>query len=175
MRTFSRLVAVVLALALAAGGLLVAIEIVLAGVGAGPWVVPYESWYVDGRSTMWDAAGVRRVFVLILILGVVLLLSGLLRRRPLSLSLSTRHELVGTSVARRSLERSLSRAATSVEGVERATSSATDTRARVVATSSGHETGDLEELVTAAVNERLGRLRLAGQPHPDVSVKCTKS
>jgi len=175
MRTLSRLVAAALALALTAGALLVAIEIVLAGVGAGPLVVPYDSWYSNGRSTMWDSAVARRAFILVLILGAALLLMGLVRRRPLSLPLSTRHELVGTHVARRGLERSLSRAATSVEGVERATVAASDTRARVLASASRHETGNLKELVTAAVNERLGGLRLAGQPSSDVSVKGMKS
>ena len=175
MRALSRLVATVLALALVAAALLMVIEIVLAGVSAGPLVVPYDSWYETGRDTMWSSAVARRVFVLIFVVGAALLLIGLLRRRPLSLPLSTRHELVGTFVTRRSLEQSLARAATSVEGVERATVGATDERARVLVTASRHETGDLKEFVTAAVNERLGRLRLAGQARSDVSIRSMKS
>ena len=49
MRVVNRVIAAVLALALLVGGLLVAVEIVVAGFDRRPWVLPHDRWYASAR------------------------------------------------------------------------------------------------------------------------------
>jgi hypothetical protein len=86
LRTATRVLAAVLAVALMAGGLLGVIEIVLAASGRDPWLVPGDRWYRNLRTTPWRDDGVVVAGVIVLAAGQALAVPALgvlaLRRVP---------------------------------------------------------------------------------------------
>ena len=73
MRVINRILAIAAALCLAAGGLLVAVEIAWAGLGQRPWLIPYDDWYTDARTNRWDSSPGRSLFLALTLAGVILL------------------------------------------------------------------------------------------------------
>lgn len=168
MRIFGRLVAAVLALVLLAGCLLVVLEILLAGLGRSPLVIPFDRWYDDALTTPWTDANLRLLFLALIVGGLVLLFLALASRRPLGFPLRKTGAPVDAQVTRKSLEQSLSRAARDVDGVSGAKVRMSSKRAAVTATTNRRVPGDLGDAVKAAVAGRLESLPLAD--HADVSV-----
>ena len=161
MRILNRVLAAALALALLVGGLLVAAEIVVAGFGADPWVVPHDQWYDAGRDTDWDSPTSRWFFVALTALGLALLALRLAQRRPETLRLPAGEGGPTAEVWRRSLERSLERAAGRVDGVASARARLSRTRARIVARADRLATEALEPAVAEVARARLRSLGLA--------------
>lgn len=162
MRVVNRALAAVLALALLVGGLLVAVEIVVAGFDRAPWVLPHDQWYRSARTRTWDSAPPRWIFIGLVVAGLVLLALQFARRRPAALPLTP--AAVPADVGRRSLERALTREATRVDGVATARTRVDGTRADVVATTHRRQPGDLQPRVAAALDRRLTSLGLARAP-----------
>jgi hypothetical protein len=167
-RIANRVIAAVLALALLAGGLLVAVEIVVAGFDRRPWVLPHDRWYHSARTRTWDSAPPRWIFIGLVVAGLVLLLLQFARRRPTALDLTA--GAVPAELSRRSLERSLAREATSVDGVAAAKARVDGERVEVVATSNRRQVDDLQPRVTQALDRRMGALGLARPPSVRVKV-----
>ncbi|MGI8807487.1 MAG: DUF6286 domain-containing protein [Acidimicrobiales bacterium] len=168
MRVANRVVAAVLALGLFVVGLLVAVEIVVAGFDRRPWVLPHDDWYTSARLRAWDSAPPRWIFIGLVAAGLALLVGQLARRRPTSLALSP--GAVPADLGRRSLERSLVREATRVDGVSAAKAKVGEDRAEVVASSNRRQTDDLGPLVTQALDRRMSTLGLARPPAVRVKV-----
>ena len=168
MRVANRVLAAVLGLALFAGGLLIAVEIVVAGFDRRPWVVPHDDWYTSARRRTWESAPPRWIFIGLVVAGLALLVSQLTRRRPSTLALEPGS--VPADLARRSLERSLVREASRVDGVAAAKAKISGDRVEVVATSNRRQTDDLGPRVTEALDRRMGALRLARPPAVQVKV-----
>ncbi|MDQ4069396.1 MAG: DUF6286 domain-containing protein, partial [Actinomycetota bacterium] len=168
-RIANRVVAAVLALGLLAGGLLVAVEIVVAGFDRRPWVLPHDDWYVSARTRSWESAPARWIFIGLAVAGLLLLLLQLARRRPTALALTP--GAVPTEVGRRSLERSLVREATTIDGVAAAKARVDGDRAEVVATSNRRQTDDLQPRLTQALDRRMAALGLARPPSVRVKVR----
>ena len=164
MRIFSRLLALAVSLALVVGGVLVAIEIVVAELGGDPWVIPYDRWYDEARENAWSSPSVRTVFLVLAVAGLVLLVVQLAKRRPHSLPMESRAGGCPVAVNRRSLERSLVRAVNRVDGVATAKARLTETRARITASSNRRLPGDLQQRVAQAAEQRLSSLNLATTP-----------
>ena len=131
MRIVNRVLAVAAALALAAGGVLVTAEIVLAGLGQGPWILPYEDWFSSARTNRWDSSGPRALFLGLALAGGLLIALQMVRARPRSLPLEDGRARAG--ISRRSLEQALARAACSQPGVATATARVRRHRARLEA------------------------------------------
>lgn len=168
MRVANRVLAAVLGLALFAGGLLVAVEIVVAGFDRRPWVLPHDDWYTSARLRSWEAAPPRWIFIGLIAAGLALLVLQLTRRRPTALAL-----IPGSfpaDLGRRSLEKSLVREATRVDGVSAAKAKVSDDKADVVASSNRRQTDDLGPRVTQALDRRLSTLGLARPPAVRVKV-----
>jgi hypothetical protein len=168
-RIANRVVAAVLALGLLVGGLLVAVEIVVAGFDRRPWVLPHDRWYVSARTRTWDSAPPRWIFIGLVVAGLILLFLQFARRRPTALDLTP--GAVPADLGRRSLERSLAREASRVDGITAARAKVGHDRADVVASSSRRQTGDLQPAVTKALDRRLGSLGLARPPAVRVKVQ----
>lgn len=168
MRVANRVVAAVLALALAVGGVLVAVEIVVAGFDRRPWVLPHDRWYTSARLRTWESAPTRWIFIGLVAAGLLLLFLQLARRRPVTLALTP--GAVPTDLGRRSLEKALVREATSVDGVAAAKAKVNDDKAEVVATSNRRQTADLEPALASALDRRIGALGLARPPAVRVKV-----
>ncbi len=169
MRIANRVLAAVLGLALLVGGLIVAVEIVVAGFDRRPWVLPHDEWYRSARLRTWDAAPPRWIFIGLLVAGLALLLLQLARRRPSALALTP--GAVPADVGRRSLERSLAREAARVDGIAAAKAKVRKERAEVVATSGRRQAGDLPPVVTEALDRRLTTVGLARPPEVRVKVQ----
>jgi hypothetical protein len=168
-RIANRVVSAVLALGLLAGGLIVAVEIVVAGFDRRPWVLPHDDWYDSARTRLWEDAPPRWIFIGLVVAGLLLLLLQFARRRPTALSMTPGG--VPADLGRRSLERSLVREATRVDGVSAAKAKVNEDRVDVVASSNRRQTGDLEPRVTQALDRRLGALGLARPPSVRVKVQ----
>jgi hypothetical protein len=169
MRLANRVLAAVLALALLVGGLLVAVEIVVAGFDRRPWVLPHDRWYVSARLRTWDSAPPRWIFIALLAAGLALLLAQVARHRPQTLALTS--GAVPADIQRRSLEKALVREASRVDGVVGARARVSDDKADVVAMSSRRQTGDLGARVTQALDRRISALGLARPPAVRVKVE----
>lgn len=170
MHVLNRIVSTLLALALFAGSLLGVAEIVLASLDRPYWLVPHPDWSAWlGEQTF--ASGVARiVFIGLVLLGLGLLVLALRRGRPGSLALPARGDGVRVTASRRGIERTLSRAAQSADGVRDATVRAGRRKVRVTAHTALREPGDLIQRVTAAVDGRLEELGLSETVRSQVTV-----
>ena len=169
MRIVNRVLAAVLALGLLVGGLIVAVEIVVAGFDRRPWVLPHDDWYRSARLRTWDSAPPRWIFIGLIVAGLVLLVLQLARRRPTVLTLTP--GAVPADVGRRSLEKSLVREATSVDGIAAAKAKVKKDKAQVVASSNRRQTDDLEPAVSRALDRRMAAIGLARPPSLRVKVQ----
>ena len=168
MRVVNRVLAAVLALALLVGGLVVAVEIVVAGFDRRPWVLPHDDWYRSARLRSWDSAPPRWIFIGLIVAGLLLLFVQLARRRPTALALTP--GAVPADVGRRSLERSLRREATRVDGIAAAKAKVGKDKAAVVASSNRRRTDDLEPVLSQALDRRMAAIGLARPPAVRVKV-----
>ncbi|MBM7804686.1 hypothetical protein JOD57_000523 [Geodermatophilus bullaregiensis] len=131
MRTFDRVLAVLLAVAgLLLGGLVV-VEVVVAALGRPAVVLPHGPVAGWLRENPWSAGIVVAIAVALLVLGLVLLLAELTPRRRTDLVLTEHDPAVTTTLSTRSLGRLLETAATATPGVERASARARARRARL--------------------------------------------
>ncbi len=158
MRTVNRIVAALVALAFLVGGVLVAVEIVLGLAGRDPWIIPWDAWYRDARQHDWATASVRWLFAAIGAAGVALVGLQIVPRRPATLPFRSDNdgELV---IGRKSVESTLARAATRIDGVDRASTRLGKTTVAVKAHSHRRDPGDLAGVVTDAVRNAHHRLQ----------------
>jgi hypothetical protein len=168
-RIVNRVLAAVLALALLVGGLIVAVEIVVAGFDRRPWVLPHDDWYRSARLRTWDSAPPRWIFLGLIAAGLLLLFLQLARRRPTALALTP--GAVPADVGRRSLERSLAREAAGVDGIAAAKAKVGKEKAEVVASSNRRQTDDLEPMVSQALDRRMAAVGLARPPAVRIKVQ----
>ena len=168
MRVANRVLAAVLGLALFVGGLLVAVEIVVAGFDRRPWVLPHDRWYTSARLRPWESAPPRWILIGLVVAGLMVLFLQLARRRPSAFALTP--GAVPADLGRRSLEKALVREATRVDGVAAAKAKVSEDRVDIVASSNRRQTEDLGPQVTQALDRRLGALGLARPPAVKVKV-----
>lgn len=169
MRVANRVLAAVLGLGLLVGGLIVAVEIVVAGFDRRPWVLPHDDWYRSARLRTWDSAPPRWIFIGLVAAGLALLFIQVARRRPTALALSP--GAVPADVGRRSLERSLAREARRLDGIAAAKARVGKDKAEVVASSNRRQTDDLEPVVSHALDQRMAAIGLARPPAVRVKVQ----
>ena len=168
MRIANRVLAAVLALALLVGGLIVAVEIVVAGFDRRPWVLPHDDWYRSARLRTWDSAPPRWIFIGLIAAGLVLLFVQLARRRPPVLALTP--GAVPADIGRRSVERSLAREARNIDGIAAAKAKIVKEKAEVVANSNRRQTDDLEPVLSHALDRRMAAIGLARPPAVRIKV-----
>lgn len=174
MNVVNRIIAVILALVLLLGGLLAAVEIVLAQLGRPPWLVPHEQWSSWLGEQTWNAGLIRAVLAGLAVVGLLLLLVALRRGRPGMLPLPARTPDTPTGVrvfaSRRGVEKTLAAAARRTNGVRSAGARLTRRRARVDAGTAMRSPGTLKDDVRAAVGERMTEVGLDGRIRPRVTI-----
>jgi hypothetical protein len=116
-RIANRLAAILLALILIAGGLLVVVQTVSALAGQG-WPIP-ESWWTDVSSMAVSDNRVLTTSVIVALVGLIALIGQFIRRRPRRLP-ATRPDGQIWWLSRRSVERRSADAATYRAGVQHA-------------------------------------------------------
>lgn len=171
MRAVNRVVAALVAAALVAAGVVVAVEVFVAQIlKRKPWIVPYDRWYRSSQENTWNADVVLQIGLALAGVGLLLLLLQFLKRKPTSFPLESRQPGVDAYVGRRSLERSLTRAAEHVDGVSSAKATVGAKRVRVSASSNRRVAPNLESQVDEAVTSTLRRVHLVQEPPVSVSV-----
>ncbi len=111
MRSFSRLIACLLGLALAAFGVIVAVEAWLLASDRGSWLVPRSRWDTNVRDLQWDDTSVTVTCALLTAAGIGLLLLQLLPRVPIRLRVRDTPDGREVWISRRGLEGQLARLA----------------------------------------------------------------
>lgn len=161
MKTFNRLLGLLMALAVIVAGVLVIIEVVAAQVGQ-DWVfVNWPQWERRLRSTSWSDA--RGVFIIAIVVALLLLLLELLRRAPSMLPVSN-GESVQIGVRRRFLERELANTVTGLDGISKAKVSLAPKRLTVTADTNRAVPKGLRPSIESTVQEEMQRLALAAPP-----------
>ena len=175
----NRVLAALLALALVLGGLLAAVEIVLARLGRPAWLVPHEQWSGWLSQQTWDGALVRLVLAGLVVVGLLLLVPALRRGKPHALPLAAPDGAgspgVRVTASRRGIERDLATVARRAPGVTRASARVTRRKAVVRASTSLRSEGDLRERVAADVTARLQETGLAATLRPRVRLTKEES
>lgn len=174
MRAADRLLSAVLALALMAVGLVAAVEIVVAGLGGSPWLVPHDRWAESARTTRWSDPGLRLAFAGLIAAGLALLALQVARRRPEALSLAAGGRGVVSEVDRRALERWLAERVEGVGGVAHARARIRARSAVVEAASVGRDTDPVEQGVRQMAAGSLESLQLDRTPRLRVKVRPRK-
>lgn len=165
MRTANRLLAALIALALAAIAVIAAVEIVLGRSHRDHWLAQWERWYRTWRTTPWDSTGTRVVFGLLLAAGLVLLLLQVLRRPAVTLPLTDGEGMAPAVVRRKHLERALSSDALGIDGVASARAKISRRRFAVAANTNRIQPKELEGQLYDTVDDRLKAMGLA-EPLP---------
>lgn len=160
MAALDRVLSAVLAFALLVGGLLVAVEIVVAGLGHGPWLVAHDRWAASARTTPWSDADLRLLLAGLVVVGALLVVVAGARRRPQGLPLAAGGEGVVSSLDRRTVERWLAGRVEGVDGVSSAGVRITNSSTSVEATSRGRDAGAVEPGVQAVADTSLASLNL---------------
>jgi hypothetical protein len=176
MTVVNRILAALLALVLLLGGLLAAIEIVLAQMGRPPWLVPHPQWSAWlGQRPLTDGL-MRAAMAGLVVLGLLLMLAALRRGKPHNLTLPSNIEGVQVTASRRGIERSLREAGKRVSGV-RAVDVRAGRRTVKVRTYTASRSGgdDVQRQMSDVVSTKLQQLGLAGTLRPRVKVVTGKS
>lgn len=163
MRLLNRPLAFVLALALAATGVIVAIEVVAYALDTGPVVVPWTTWAHWAADTHWNRAVVKVWAIILIVIGLVVLLLELKPRRGTRLQLSGHNEHTDVAITRKGLAGAIRAAVLDVDGIAKAETIAARRSVRVKAIASAHDTEAAEELtdmVAAAAHRELDSLEL---------------
>jgi hypothetical protein len=178
MRTLSRLLAPLVALALMTAVVLFAIEVVAAGVGAKPVVVPWHGAYDAAKRNSWTDAGPIVICIALIVIGLLLLATQTARRRVTDHALSDRSAGVDASLSTRGLRSAVRGAATSLDGVSSAKLTIRRRKGKLKATSHGSDrtaAAGLEAPLRTALDERLAGAELARPPRITVTVTPGKA
>lgn len=167
----NRVVAALVAGALAVAGLVVALEALAAAFGAGPWLLPRDEWYRAAVSQPWSSPDARRFFGSVAAAGLTLVLLPRAFRREATIS---RRGPGGSEVVlvRRDVERQLARAAGAVPGVSKTRATLRGRRLRLTGEAAFGLSDALRPGVTSAVKGRLSEIGV--DPEPAVSVHLRK-
>ena len=159
----NRVLSALLALLLLVGGLLVAVEIVLAQLGRPPLLIPWSAWASWLGEQTWDTFTVRLVLFGLVVVGLVLLILALRPGKPRRLALPTTGSNLRVSIARRALQQNLADTATRASGVASASAKAGRRTVTITATTANPNTTEVQNAAQAAVDQRLDQLGLVGR------------
>ena len=173
MRLTNRLLSLVLACLLAVAAAVVAVEIVLAALSDPYWVLPWPRWHRWALNHTWTATPIEVTCWILVAVGLVIVIVGAVRYRPVALPAQPYGVGVTASVRRSSVERSLQHASLQVDGISSAVVKASGRRVRVTARSNRRDTSGLKDGVGQSVGIRLAALHLAKQLDLRVRVVST--
>jgi Family of unknown function (DUF6286) len=173
MRLLNRPLALVLAAALAAAGIIVIIEVVAVHLNHSPLLLHWTTWYRWAARTRWNQLVVQVWSAILIVIGALILALELKPRRVTRLPLRSSDDATDAAVTRGGLAGTLRAAATGVDGISSAAVTVRRRRARVIATSAARgraATDALKPPVTQALTSRLDNLDLRHPPRLTVRV-----
>lgn len=174
MRLLLRVLSPLLGLVVAAAGLALAVETVVAWLapGSSPLVLPWPDWRAAVEGLTWQSNAVRVTAIVVAVVGLLVLLLGLVSRRH-DVYLADPVPEVTVTTSPRSLARAVGHEVRSHGDVVSASVVASPSKITVKAS-----TLDAADAVKGTVRERvdelLGRLPLSRRPRVSVSVSTTK-
>jgi hypothetical protein len=171
MRYVNRALVIVLAIALAAAGVLAAVEVGLAALARPPLVFPHEQVIEALQGRRWADAPVRGILLGVAVLGLVLLVAQLAPRRTRLLPIADPNPGVAAATTRRSLERALRRAATGADGISGASVTVSPRKVKVRAVTGLRDVTGLHASLVATVDDELDGIGLARRPALSVSLR----
>ena len=167
MRVLERLLSLLLALAIAAGAVLLALEVGWAAAGKDPRLVPWDSAYTSGTTNAWDSTPARIVVIALIAVGLLLLAAELKPRRVSRLRMVGDDPSIDAAITRRSLQASLITGARQVDGVSGARAKVTRRRVTVRAVSklgTAETARSLAAELDDALRSRMDAMHLAKTP-----------
>jgi hypothetical protein len=165
----NRLVSALLALALTISGVVVAVEIVLAGLDRPTWVLSWPSWYRWTLHHTWSDAAIKATAFGACVLGATLLIVAALHHRTVAFEDEGGRRQTTTTVPRSNLAASLRRSAEALDGVVAARVRISPRKVRVRARPNRKGIDGLEDAVARAVTGQL--LEFGPAQLPDVTVR----
>ena len=175
MALLNRLLGVLLGLAVAAAGVLVIVETVVAALGRPPLVVDRQLVHSTLSQLSWTDPLLLSLSVGLIAVGAVLLLLQLIPRRPATLPLRT-YEGRSAAVDRKALGGRLVEVAQRDRDVAGAKAKMTKRAAKLaVRAVPGADVAGVRDRVTTAVVGALESYELASNPKPKVSVSPTRA
>ena len=178
MRLMNRPLALILALALAATGIIIAIEVIAFALGAKPVVVPWTTWQHWAMTTDWNRAVVKVWSVILIVVGALFLLVQLKPRRVSRLAMDGHNKHTDAGMTRKGLAGAVRAAVLDIDGIAKADTVASRRSVRVTATSSAQDSEAAEELldpVQQAAERELDSLGLKRTMRVRASVKGAKA
>ena len=166
MAVFDRLVALVLGLFLLILGVLVPAEIVHSAVltRTGELLLPWQALTRFFTGHDWSTSPVLAISVITAIVGLVLLVLELKRRRPGLLTLTTDDDNLTVGTTRRSVQRALAARAQDIDGISGASATVRRGRATVAATTGQRDPGDLKDRLSEQLTGWIDGLGLVQAP-----------
>ena len=179
MTVVTRVLCAVVALVLFLGGLLGAVEIVLALLGQPAVLIPHGQWAAWLQEQTWESAVVRLTLVALVVVGLLLLVAALRRGRPRTLTLPARPGQtpsgVTVSASRRGAEAWLAAATRRTTGVRAADVRLRRHRAKVTVRTANRNHGTLGPDVTEVVQDRLSALGADSRIRPQVTISTKEA
>ena len=175
MRLVNRLLAALLALALAAGGVIVVIEVIAERLDKRPVVVDWHRIYHWGEITSLTQGSVRVACIVTAVLGLVLLVAELKRGRPKRLAAAS--DSVDAGYTRRGVANAIGRAVNDVDGINKSVVKVRRRRIRVRARTSGVGTYTADLLhgpAREAAQSELTGLELKREPRLQVRLSTRR-
>jgi hypothetical protein len=171
-RVLLRVLAPLLAIALAAVGVLVVLEVIAAWVRPGRaagLIVPWHRWRATLDTMTWSEPPVRGIAITVAVVGLLLVLVGLLARRS-DITLDGPVPEITVTTAPRVLARLVGRRVRATDDIAGATVTASRRRVTVTAQAWNDAGPELHEAVRARVEKLLDDLPLQTRPRVTVSV-----
>jgi hypothetical protein len=177
MKHVNRLLAAIFALALLIVGALVIVEVIAYRVNSKkPAIVHWHTAYAWAHRTTWKQGSVRVTCIVIAVVGLILLLTQLRRRRPTRLPVNS--DATDAAYTRRSVAATVTAAVTDVDGIRNAKVAVTRRKVTVAATAAATQTEPaqaLREPAVTAAQQRLDALDLKRMPSLSVRVRPRSS
>ncbi len=173
MRLLNRPLAFVLAVALAAAGAIVVVEVIAFAVNADPVIVHWPTWVSWARRTQWNDAVIKTWAIVLIVVGAALLLLELKPRRVIRLKVQSKHDATDAALTRAGLSGAVRAAVLDIDGVSKAAVSVRRRSVSVAATSAARSQETAQELtapVTQAAEERVAALQLKHAPRVKVRI-----
>lgn len=164
MRIFNRFLALIVGLALMAVGVIIMIEVIALAVNAAPVVLNWHAMLRWGQRNTWNAASVKITAGIIGLVGLIILLAQLKRRRPTRLAIHPDGLNATTQVAltRKGLRAAVNASLREVDGVQHSKIKLKRRRVAVrVSPTSSDAAASVAAAVRSAVTGRLDELALA--------------
>jgi hypothetical protein len=171
-KLLSRLLALVVGLAIIAVAVMLAVEVVADRVSRRPVVMNWPAAYQWAHRTTWNTGTVRLTCVLLCLSGLALLVAELTPRRPARLTIDSADPATDASYTRRGVAQAIRTAVAEVDGVHRTAVTVGRRRIRIATqtTRQPFVASSIRDTVTQAAQRRLDTLELRDPPRLAVRI-----